>query len=240
MFKKSKFLAVVLMSVILFSIAQPVFAEYRTGSAEGDAAAYGTVGAVIAGGIVSFITGGLALPFIGAAIAGGTAGYYGYTVEDKTLAKDALAVGGSVIAGAGGAGFVGAVAEGVGILASSGAAGTAAKVAGGTAPIVGGSYGQLRKNAVSGTQVHHMPADSISPIPRNEGPAIRMDAADHMRTASYGSSSAAIQYRAQQQNLINQGRMREAIQMDIDDIHSKFGSKYDDAINEMLHYYENK
>lgn len=29
---------------------------------------------------------------------------------------------------------------------------------------------------------------------------------------------------------------REALQMDIDDIHDKFGDKYDDAINEMLEY----
>ena len=100
-------------------------------------------------------------------------------------------------------------------------------------------YGHLRGNSVSGTEVHHMPADSISPLPRYDGPSIRMDAADHRLTASYGSSKSAIQYREQQRTLINMGRMRDAIQMDIDDIHSKFGSKYDDAIEQMLNYYRN-
>ena len=48
----------------------------------------------------------------------------------------------------------------------------------------------------------------------------------------------AREYREQQKKLIEQGKFREALQMDIDDIHEKFGDKYDDAINEMLDYIE--
>jgi len=39
-----------------------------------------------------------------------------------------------------------------------------------------------------------------------------------------------------QKELIDQGKFKEAVQMDINDIHSKFGDKYDKAIGEMLTY----
>ena len=55
-------------------------------------------------------------------------------------------------------------------------------------------------------------------------------------TASWGSSRDAREYRAKQKELIERGKIREAIQMDIDDIHDKFGDKYDDAIAEMMEY----
>lgn len=84
-----------------------------------------------------------------------------------------------------------------------------------------------------------MPADSISPLERNDGPAIKMEKEDHRQTASCGNSREAREYRAQQQELINQGKFCEALQMDIDDIHDKFGDKYNDAIAEMLEYVDN-
>lgn len=34
-----------------------------------------------------------------------------------------------------------------------------------------------------GIERHHMPADSISPVKRSQGPAIQMDKADHAKTA---------------------------------------------------------
>ena len=80
------------------------------------------------------------------------------------------------------------------------------------------------------------PADSASPLERNDGPAIKMEKEDHRQTASCGNSREAREYRAQQQKLIEQGEFREALQMDIDDIRDKFGDKYDDAIAEMLKY----
>jgi hypothetical protein len=44
------------------------------------------------------------------------------------------------------------------------------------------------------------------------------------------------QYRQAQRELIGQGRFQDAQQMDIDDIHEKFGTKYDDAIQQMLDF----
>jgi len=74
----------------------------------------------------------------------------------------------------------------------------------------------------------------VSPIPTKKGPAIEMDIPDHMKTASWGSGAAASQYRATQRTLIESGRFDDAIVMDIDDIRSQFGGKYDDAILELI------
>jgi hypothetical protein len=97
----------------------------------------------------------------------------------------------------------------------------------------GGAHGSL---STRGVERHHMPADSISPVSTARGPAIEMVPADHMLTASWGRSRAAMSYRARQQQLIAEGRYVEAIQMDINDAHVLFGSKYDGAIQQMLDY----
>ena len=81
-----------------------------------------------------------------------------------------------------------------------------------------------------------MPSDSASHLERNEGPAIRMEKADHRETASCGSSREAREYRSIQKELIEQGNFKEAMQMDIDDIQEKFGDKYDVGIKQMCEY----
>lgn len=101
----------------------------------------------------------------------------------------------------------------------------------------GGAYSDVKKTSDSNIcEVHHMPADAASYLERNDGPAIKMEKADHRKTASCGSSREAREYQAAQKELIDKGRFREAVQMDIDDIREKFGSKYDGAIAEMLKY----
>jgi hypothetical protein len=108
--------------------------------------------------------------------------------------------------------------------------------------IKGGSYGDIKDNmrerGETGGQyeVHHMPADSCTDIPYEDGPAIKMEKADHRETASCGNSRDAQEYRKQQAELINDGKYNDAVQMDIDDVRSKFGSKYDDGIAEMQNY----
>jgi hypothetical protein len=87
-----------------------------------------------------------------------------------------------------------------------------------------------------GGEVHHAPANSVSPLSRRKGPGWRMDPADHMNTKSWGSSKSAQAYRAEQKALIEQGRFREAQQMDIVDSHEQFGSKYDEGIRQALEY----
>ena len=103
----------------------------------------------------------------------------------------------------------------------------------------GGSYSEVKATSNGEThEVHHVPADSASPLERGDGPAIKMEREDHRLTASYGGSADAREYREMQRELISEGKFREALQMDIDDIREKFGDKYDDAIGEMLEYVE--
>ncbi len=78
--------------------------------------------------------------------------------------------------------------------------------------------------------MHQLPAKSVTGRPAHCTPAIRMVVEDHKNTASFGSDAEAIAYRAKQKALIDAGRFRDAMQMDIDDIRAKFGSKYDRAI----------
>lgn len=101
----------------------------------------------------------------------------------------------------------------------------------------GGSYKDVKKNADSEKkEVNHMPPDSVTELRRDDGPAIKMDIKDHRQTASCGSSKEAKEYREKQKELIDQGKFREAFQMDVDDIREKFGDKYDDAIAEASAY----
>ncbi|MEK4245284.1 hypothetical protein MKZ20_08060 [Psychrobacillus sp. FSL K6-2684] len=81
-----------------------------------------------------------------------------------------------------------------------------------------------------------MPANSVSPISRGNGPGVRMETIDHRQTASWGNSREARAYRAQQKSLIEQGKLNEAQNMDINDLRNKFGNKYDEGIRQMLEY----
>jgi hypothetical protein len=81
-----------------------------------------------------------------------------------------------------------------------------------------------------------MPADSVSPYSKGNGPGVRMETKDHMKTKSWGSSKKSKEDRAKQKVLIEQGKFREAQQMDIDDLRSQFGNKYDKGIEQMKNY----
>jgi len=108
--------------------------------------------------------------------------------------------------------------------------------------IKGGSYKDIKENMTergeTGEQyeVHHTPADSCTELNYTDGPAVKMEKADHRETASYGASRDAQEYRGQQKEFIDSGRFDDAVQMDIDDIQGKFGDKYDDGIAEMREY----
>jgi len=103
----------------------------------------------------------------------------------------------------------------------------------------GGSYSKVRE-ARDGGEVHHTPANSISPLSTGKGPSVWMSKRDHKKTASWGRSRSAKKYRAKQKALIKKGKMRQAIAMDIRDIRKKFGKKYDACIKQMLAYVNKK
>lgn len=102
---------------------------------------------------------------------------------------------------------------------------------------LGGSYKEVKKNANGEThEVHHMPPDCATELRRDDGPAIKMEKAEHRQTASCGLSPEAREYQKKQRELCEQGKFREALQNDIDDIREKFKDKYDKAIEQMLEY----
>lgn len=105
----------------------------------------------------------------------------------------------------------------------------------------GGSYGELYVPGEGDTkEVHHMPADSISPLDRFDGPAIKMDKVDHRLTASCGSSLEAREYRAKQKELIQEGKFSEAFKMDVQDLKDKgLYDKYEIGITQALSYVNN-
>jgi hypothetical protein len=100
----------------------------------------------------------------------------------------------------------------------------------------GGMYGRVKNPAGPGMQVNHMPADASSGslITKYSGPSIRMDSGDHADLYTTGSSYPAQAWRAWQSELIGQGRIDQAMQMDIDDVRARFGSQYDGPITEMI------
>lgn len=103
----------------------------------------------------------------------------------------------------------------------------------------GGPHSETKSPINDGLDSHHCPAKDCyknSLISGEFGPAIKMDPEDHRLTASYGRSREAQAYRDKQKELLNEGKLEEAINMDIMDIKQKFGSKYDKAIEEMLEY----
>ncbi len=117
-------------------------------------------------------------------------------------------------------------------------------------PKLGGSYEEVRNDVKSGIEngtiekrqyeVHHMPANDSynldTTLDYSEMPCIRMETADHRKTGSCGCSEEANAYREKQYEHMVNGDFDKALQMDIDDIKSKFGDKYDDAISEMNSY----
>ncbi|HCG8219558.1 TPA: VCBS repeat-containing protein [Vibrio parahaemolyticus] len=98
----------------------------------------------------------------------------------------------------------------------------------------GGAHGHVK--GILGNESHHMPANSVSPLSKYKGPSISMKKEDHKKTASWGNSREARAYRAQQKDKIDKGDFKGAQQMDIDDVKSKFGNKYDSAIKQMQNY----
>nr|WP_258078473.1 hemagglutinin repeat-containing protein [Xanthomonas arboricola] len=104
---------------------------------------------------------------------------------------------------------------------------------------LGGPHRQTSKPSGDGLDSHHCPAQNCykgAPIGSGGGPAIKMDPEDHELTASFGRSKSAQAYRDKQKELLDQGRLMDAVQMDVDDIRAKFGKKYDGHIQQMIDY----
>lgn len=102
----------------------------------------------------------------------------------------------------------------------------------------GGSYGELRKSTKGNhnLEIHHMPANSASPLSRWKGPCVILEKEDHALTKSFKNSKSAVRYRQVQKKLIEKGLFLEAELLDILDLLKQFGSKYSKAILEKIAY----
>ncbi|MBZ9594685.1 hypothetical protein K7B06_06150 [Streptomyces erythrochromogenes] len=100
----------------------------------------------------------------------------------------------------------------------------------------GGWYGALQPSG-AGKEINHVPAKAplkkSTGISAHSGPAIRMDYDDHRAVYSTGYGLPSQAWHMRQKELLDAGDLRGAIQMDVDDIRSRFGNKYDEAIVEM-------
>ncbi len=114
----------------------------------------------------------------------------------------------------------------------------------GKGPYRGGAHSKTSQPANDGKDSHHMPADKISPLKRNDGPAIQMDPLDHKETQSNGQGGLpAKRYRKMLENLLKEGKWRTAMAKEILDIRRisrEIGNsrKYNEAMLEMLEYFK--
>ncbi|MBL3573372.1 hypothetical protein JMK10_16855 [Rhodovulum sulfidophilum] len=99
----------------------------------------------------------------------------------------------------------------------------------------GGAHVCTSQPVGDGLDSHHTPAKANSYLDPQLGPAIQMDPADHALTASYRKPRTAAYMRAQK-SLVDNANFMGALMMDVADIRSKFGDKYDAAIAQMTTY----
>lgn len=92
-----------------------------------------------------------------------------------------------------------------------------------------------RKIRIPGTCSCSVPADSATAMPRDMGPAIRMDPLDHRRTASYGGGATGPAYAAQRA-LISRGMSMAAFELDAANAETIAPGKYTASIAQARAY----
>jgi hypothetical protein len=109
----------------------------------------------------------------------------------------------------------------------------------------GGAHGETKGPTGDGLDSHHTPAAQANELgdgpARDDAPAIQMEKPDHQETISYGSGPKARKYRLDQAQLIKDGKLLDAVNMDIEDVKKIAADagdphRYDQAIKEMKAY----
>jgi uncharacterized Zn-binding protein involved in type VI secretion len=114
----------------------------------------------------------------------------------------------------------------------------------GTGPYRGGAHSKTSKPVNDGKDSHHMPAKKVSPLDKDDGPAIQMDPPDHRETLSNGSQGReGAVFRDATAQLLAQGRWRDAMvkeMLDVRRVAQEMGDarKYNEAMLEMLEYFK--
>jgi hypothetical protein len=73
-------------------------------------------------------------------------------------------------------------------------------------------------------------------IPPSERSVVAIDPLDHELTGSWGSYKSSKLYREVQGRLLSEGRFREAMKMDANDLDEISPGKYNEEIEEFLRY----
>ncbi|MDN7181905.1 hypothetical protein M0D69_28630 [Caballeronia sp. SEWSISQ10-4 2] len=114
----------------------------------------------------------------------------------------------------------------------------------GKGPYRGGAHSKTSKPVNDGNDSHHIPADDVSPLARNDGPAIQMDPKDHGKTSSNGQQGASSYvYRDMIETLLQDGKWRTAMTKEILDVRRvarliQDPRKYNEAMLEMMEYFK--
>jgi len=98
----------------------------------------------------------------------------------------------------------------------------------------GGRFGDLDNDRITGEVGHHMPQQAFNNQTgraRSDGPALGMTIADHELTRSFrGKGNATMR--------ADRGlSARQRLYLDIRDVRSRFGNRYDTGIRELLAYF---
>ncbi|MBL3576216.1 hypothetical protein JMK10_21125 [Rhodovulum sulfidophilum] len=97
----------------------------------------------------------------------------------------------------------------------------------------GGAHGCTKKPGGDQLDSHHMPAASASPLPREMGPAIRMEPVDHRMTSSYGVGAVG-----PTGILAQNGQVLAAFNLDAAEVEARFPGKYTASIAQARTYAE--
>jgi uncharacterized Zn-binding protein involved in type VI secretion len=114
----------------------------------------------------------------------------------------------------------------------------------GKGPYRGGAHSKTSKPVNDGKDSHHMPAKKVSPLNKEDGPAIQMDPPDHRETLSNGSQGReGAVFRNTIAQMLAQGRWRDAMVNEIRDVRrvareTGDARKYNEAMLEMLEYFK--
>ena len=113
----------------------------------------------------------------------------------------------------------------------------------GKGPYRGGAHSKTSKPVNDKKDSHHIPAKDISPLDPKDGPAIKMEPKDHAKTSSNGQMAGSVEYREALEELISQGKWREAMAMEVRDLRrvareAGDPKRYNEALLEMLEYYK--
>ncbi|GHV31444.1 hypothetical protein FACS1894177_06090 [Bacteroidia bacterium] len=97
-----------------------------------------------------------------------------------------------------------------------------------------GAFGDLQGDKYDNLTAHHMPQDALRHLPKDEGGAIVITQQEHEQTRTYFDKGKVTKVEDADKPF------RDVLIMDIEDLRSITGDKYDASIEDLIKYYEEK